>query len=135
MWGIVADANCVGHFQLVLRLLHDESRRELWHFLNLAVLTFEDLGLAPDVSDRDVWHACQQREVVLITTNRNAVGPDSLEEVIQSNNQPESLPVITLANPERLRRDRAYASDVADRLLDYLFDIDNVRGTGRLFLP
>lgn len=41
------------------------------------------------------------------------------------------LPVITLANVERIRREREYASQVADQLLD----IDNFRGAGRLFAP
>ena len=43
MWGIVPDANCEGHFRVLLRLLHSQRRRELWHFLNLAVLTFDEL--------------------------------------------------------------------------------------------
>ena len=73
--GILPDANCEGHFQVLLRALHDEERREFWHYLNLGVLNFEDLGLAPDASDRDIWEQCQQHEVLLITANRNADGP------------------------------------------------------------
>ena len=92
--GLVPDANCEGHFQLLLRLFHHESRRELWHFLNLAVLTFEDLGLTPDATDQDLWHACQTEEVILITANRNAEGQDSLQVVIQDHLVPESLPVL-----------------------------------------
>ena len=133
--GILADANCEGHFQVLLRVLHDEERRELWHYLNLAVLNFEDLGLASDASDRNLWEQCQQHEVILITANRNAEGPDSLEATIQSRNTSDSLPVLTLANVERIRRNRQYAVEVADRLLDYLFSIDDFRGIGRLFLP
>ncbi len=30
---------------------------------------------------------------------------------------------------------RAYAELVADRLLEYLYDMDNLRGVGRLYLP
>jgi hypothetical protein len=135
VWGIVPDANCEGHFRALLRLLHNESRREFWHFLNLAVLTFEELGLSPDASDREVWETCQQREVVLITANRTADSPDSLEVVIQTSNTPQSLPVLTLANVERIRRDREYANQVADRLLDNLFDIESFRGVGRVFVP
>jgi len=48
----VPDANCEGHFRVLLRLLHSQRRRELWHFLNLAVLTFDELGLPSDASDR-----------------------------------------------------------------------------------
>ncbi len=95
--GILPDANCEGHFQVLLRVLHDEERREVWHHLNLAVLKFEDLGLAPDASDRRLWRQCQQHEVILITANRNAEGPDSLEAAIQDGNAPNNLPVLTLA--------------------------------------
>lgn len=133
--GILPDANCEGHFQAILRVLHDEQRREFWHYLNLAVLNFEDLGLVSDASDRHLWERCQKHGVILITANRNAEGPDSLEATIQSENTPDSLPVLTLASVERIRRDRQYAGGVADRLLDYLFSIDEFRGTGRLFLP
>ncbi|MEX1027652.1 MAG: ACP S-malonyltransferase [Candidatus Paceibacterota bacterium] len=133
--GILPDANCEGHFAVVLRVLHDEERRVFWHYLNLAVPTFQDLGLAADASDRILWEQCQQQEVILITANRNAKGADSLEATIRSSNTPGSLPVLTLGNVERIRRDRQYAADVADCLLDYLFSIDDFRGAGRLFLP
>lgn len=133
--GILPDANCEGHFHALLRALHDEERREFWHYLNLAVLNFEDLGLSVDASDRSLWEQCQQHDVILITGNRNAAGPDSLEATIQACNTAVSLPVLTLANVERIRRDRQYAVEVADRLLDNLFSIDDFRGTGRLYLP
>ena len=133
--GILPDANCEGHFQVLLRVLHDEERREFWHYLNLAVLNFEDLGLVSDASDRDIWEQCQQHEVILITANRNAEGPNSLEAIIRSGNTSDSLPVLTLANVEGIRHDRQYAVEVTDRLLDYLFSIDDFRGIGRLFLP
>jgi hypothetical protein len=65
--------------------------------------------------------------VVLITANRNADDPDSLEATIQDLNTPQSLPVVTLANVERIRRDRQYAEQVAGQVLDLLFDIDNLQ--------
>lgn len=46
--GILSDANCEGQIQAVLRVLHDEVRREFWRYLNLAFLNFEDVGLAPE---------------------------------------------------------------------------------------
>ena len=135
MRGILPDINCQGHFQILHRLLTDVSRDELWNFLNLEVLTFNDLGLALDVADRLLWQTCQQYDVVLITANRNADDPDSLETALQDLNTPQSLPIVTLANVERIRRDRQYAEQVADQILDLLFDIDNLRGAGRLFVP
>jgi hypothetical protein len=133
--GILPDANCEGHFQVLLRVLHDEERREFWHYLNLAVVDFQDLGLEPDVTDRTVWEHCQRHNVILITGNRNAEGPDSLESTIQSQGTSDSIPVLTLTNLEQIRRNRQYAIEVADRLLDFLFSIDDFRGAGRLFLP
>lgn len=38
MRGILPDINCQGHFQVLQRLLADESRAELWNFLNLEVI-------------------------------------------------------------------------------------------------
>lgn len=67
--------------------------------------------------------------------HRNADGPDSLEMVIQTENLPESLPIITLANPKRIIRDRVYAERVAERVLDYLTRIDELLGAGRLYAP
>jgi hypothetical protein len=32
-------------------------------------------------------------------------------------------------------RDRIYAEKVTERLLDYLMRIDEVRGTGRIYVP
>jgi hypothetical protein len=58
-----------------------------------------------------------------------------LEAVIQTSNTPDSLPVVMLANVERICRDRDYASQVADRLLDYLFDMESFRGSSRVFVP
>lgn len=62
-------------------------------------------------------------------------GSDSLEATIQQHNTPHSLPIFTLANDQRVLRDRLYAEAIADWLLEFLFDIDNYRGTGRLYLP
>jgi hypothetical protein len=58
-----------------------------------------------------------------------------LEAVIQDENRPDSLPVVTLADADRVLKDRLYAEKVAERLLDYLMRIDEVRGVGRLYVP
>jgi hypothetical protein len=71
----------------------------------------------------------------LIIENRNKRGSESLEATIQNENQPDSLPAITIANTERVLRDRHYAETVAERLLAYLMRIDDFRGTGRIYVP
>jgi hypothetical protein len=133
--GILTDANCEGHLALLLRLFQEGWRHDVWEVLHLTPVSLADLGLQSDASDREVWEACQRAQVVLLTANRNDDGPESLEATIQQHNTPASLPVFTLANDQRVLRDRLYAEAVADRLLEVLFDIDSYRGAGRLYLP
>jgi hypothetical protein len=135
MRGILADHNNGGQVARLMRCLQQEPWREIWNDLNLHVLTFAALGLAPQTSDAVLWQACQQHELTLITNNRNGCGPDSLEATMRVHNTPRSLPVFTLANPDRVLHDPRYRDRVAERLLEYLLDIDNYRGTGRLYLP
>ena len=133
--GILADANCEGHLVLLLQLFHESWRRDVWEVLRLTPVSFADLGLQADASDRAVWEACQRAHIVLLTANRNDEGPESLAVTIKQHNTTASLPVFTLANDQRVLRDRPYAEAVADRLLEFLFDIDSYRGTGRLYVP
>ena len=73
--------------------------------------------------------------LVLITANRNREGRDSLEETIRELSQSDSLPVLTIADDQRYLIDPGYRERVADQCLEYLYDINNLLGTGRLFLP
>jgi hypothetical protein len=43
--------------------------------------------------------------------------------------------VITIPDTTRVVQDRLYAERVAERLLDYLMRIDEIRGAGRLYVP
>ncbi len=131
MRGILADNSNLGHVAILLHRLQSASWREIWSSLNLLQLTFTDLGLAPDAPDSLLWQVCQQQQVILITINRNARGPDSLEATIRA----DCLPVLTLANPDRILHDRDYVERVVQRLLEFLIDIDSYRGAGRLYLP
>src|SRR5262249_10326723 len=96
---------------------------------------FRTLGLAVTVADAILWHTCQGLQIALVTANRNATGPDSLEATIRAHNKADSLPVFTLADAQRVLHSRDYAERAAAKLLDYLLNIDLVRGTGRLYLP
>ena len=124
----LADANWAGHLALLVRLFHESWRRDVGEVLHLTPVSFADLGLQADASDREVWEACQRTQVVLLTANRNDAGPASLEATIQQHNTTESLPVFTLANDQRVLRDRPYAEAVADRLLEFLFDMTIIAG-------
>jgi hypothetical protein len=42
---------------------------------------------------------------------------------------------LTISAPQRILSSRAYARRMVERLLEYLIDVENLRGTGRLYLP
>jgi hypothetical protein len=43
--------------------------------------------------------------------------------------------VLTLSNANKILSSRRYANRVVEKMLQYLLEIDNVRGAGRLWLP
>jgi hypothetical protein len=135
MAGIMADHNVEGHFVVLLRLWTSEAWAALWESLELEIESFVRLDIPYGTSDRDLWQVCQQREIVLLTANRNDEGLDALEATIRDLNTPSSLPVLTIAEPELVLTSPAYAERVAIQVLEYLLDLDNFRGTGRLFVP
>jgi hypothetical protein len=135
MRGILADINVGKQRRAILAIWSSDAWRDLWNGLGLTVVGFPSLGLSNDSPDTDIWRTCQREELVLITGNRNKRGTDSLEAVIQAENQPDCLPVVTIGYPRRVLYDRFYAEQVAERLLDYLMRIDDVRGAGRIYVP
>ena len=135
MRGILGDVSCEGQYRVLVGVLNSETFREFWQHLDLEALEFADVHLVPDAVDSTIWHTCQREGLVLITANRNAAGPDSLEATIRSFNTPQCLPVITIANGRRVPNDSTYAEAIVERLLDYLLEIDNYLGTGRLYVP
>jgi hypothetical protein len=106
MAGIMADHDVEGHFVVLLRLWTSVPWRTVWESLALEVESFERLGVPYDTSDRELWQLCQQREIVLLTANRNDEGADSLEATIHTLNTPSSLPVLTIADPELVLANR-----------------------------
>ena len=135
MKGILADVNIQGQASILLLVLQAEPWREFWEALALPMLTFADLSLPTSAPDAEIWQTCQDRELLLLTGNRNQDGPDSLEATIRARNTASSLPVLTIADPEAVRHSRTYAEQAVERLLAYLEEIDNFRGTGRLYIP
>jgi hypothetical protein len=132
---IMADHDIEGQMQVLLRLLASAEWRLLWTELAVRIESFASLGVSVDMSDAELWRLCQRRQIVLPTGNRNLNGPESLEAIIQTANTPASLPVLTLGEPQRIFSNSAYAHHVVERLMEYLVDLDNLRGTGRLYLP
>jgi len=124
-----------GQVELLRLTLEGDYWGELWASLAMPVLNFADLSLAANTSDVVIWRLCQQRQLLLITANRNKEGLDSLEATIQNENTPSSLPVFTLADSEHIRHSKSYRERVADKLMEYLVDLEHYRGAGRLYLP
>ena len=101
----------------------------------MRIVSFDDVGLAKGTPDERIWDFCQQQQFYLITDNRNRDNPDSLEAMIRTRILPTSLPVFTISDIHRFRSERDYAESLVAKLLEYLMDADNLRGTGRLYLP
>ncbi len=135
MKGILADVNTQGPVEDLIREMQGAKWVEFWTYLGLALFHFEDVGLRQDATDLQIWRKCQEKQLILITDNRNKNSPDSLEATIQQFNVPESLPVFTIADLRKFRKSRAYAQRVLEKLYEFLLDIDRLRGTGRLYLP
>ena len=135
MPGLLPDNNRKGHFRQISAILSNRLWLAMWNEIGITVHSFEELGLEEDASDLVVWQTCQQRDVVLVTANRNAEGEDSLESVIRRLGTPSSLPVFTFANSQRFLRDHHYAERVMSKLIESMEKIDSLRGAGRIYLP
>ena len=105
MRGVLADINIVAHVDALLLIWASDTWREFWNDSGFVVENFPGLGLSHDATDAVIWRTCQREGLVLVTANRNQRGPDSLEGVIQSENQPDSLPVVTVADANRVLRE------------------------------
>ncbi len=135
MKGILADANIIGPVESLVEQMQSSRWVEFWAFLGLEFKRFEDVGLSQDSSDLVIWQTCQAEELILITDNRNKKSADSLEATIQQYSQQDSLPVFTISDMTAFNTSRTYAEKVLEHLYDYLMRIDEIRGTGRLYLP
>lgn len=135
MKGILADANIQGYVDFLIALVQAEPWKLFWDHLKIPHRHFSDVGLATDAPDSLVWETCQKEELVLLTDNRNKRDSDSLEATIQLRNTPTCLPVFTIGSIPQLRHGCAYRDRVIEKLVDSLLRIDELRGTGRLYLP
>jgi hypothetical protein len=133
--GILADNDVEGYVRILQTIWLSETWRLLWIELGLSIESLSSVGLSEESTDAVIWRTCQRERLVLVTANRNADDPTSLELTIRAECTPESLPVITLANPQRVVRDRLHAEAVAERVLDNLINIDRFRGAGRIYAP
>jgi hypothetical protein len=132
---LLADANIQGHVDRLINRMKGDPWVEFWTHLQLSYATFANVGLDPSDSDIVVWNRCQEKQLCLVTNNRNSDGPDSLETTIRTCNTPQCLPVFTIGDADRTLSDRGYSDAVIWALIDYLLRLDGLLGTGRLYLP
>ncbi len=135
MKGLMADANIQGQVEYLVQRMKADVWADFWQGLGLVLHHFENFGLSASSTDLEIWNVCQSEQLLLITDNRNLDSEDSLEATIRRNNTPGSLPVFTIASMSEFRTSNSYVERVVEALYDYLLRIDDVRGTGRLYLP
>ena len=128
---ILVDQDIEGQVLLLWGVLAAEGWLEL---CPLTLVTFSQVGLPADSSDRTVWRFVQANGMILLTHNRNMHDADFLEQTIREENTPRSLPVITLGRVDRLR-ERAYRERCVVRLIEIGLEIEQYLGTGRIFMP
>jgi predicted nuclease of predicted toxin-antitoxin system len=125
------DHNLKGQAVLIWGIIAAEGWLDL---VSIRFITFEEVGMPTDSSDRAVWQFAQDNQMILITANRNMKGTDSLEQTIREENTADSLPIVTIGNLDRLD-ERNYRERCAARLIEIVLDIENYMGVGRLFIP
>src|SRR5438105_2590549 len=124
-----------GHGARIWGWIQGSYWSELTAYLDVTCKRFQDVGLTRKAPDDVVWRLCQANGYFLLTSNRNRKSEDSLEATIRREGSPTSLPVFTLPDPDRVYSSHEFLDRVVSKLLGYILDADNIRGTGRLFVP
>lgn len=127
----LVDYNLDGYALIFLGIL---TKHGWLQFLSIKFITFREAGLLMDSSDRIVWDYAQANQMSVLTANRNMKGKNSLEQIIREENQPDSFPVVTIGDLNRLD-EFDYREQCVDRLIEITLDIENYRGVGRVFIP
>ncbi len=128
---VLVDYNIEGQAALLWSSLQTEGWVDL---VPMRFVHFSEVNLPATSRDRDIWHFAQAQQLVLLTANRNMEGMDSLEQTIRDSNHADALPVITIANADRIV-ETAYRVRCAARLVEIVVYLDDYRGSGRLYIP
>lgn len=131
---ILSDYNCEGQALAIFnRLYYDQVWLEL---VPMRLLRFRQISLSRKAPDERVWRTCQEEGFILLTGNRSGADGDvSLEHIIRTLVTPDSLPVLTIGNLKRVSVDPDYCRACGERMAEIVDDIENFRGTTRLFIP
>ena len=111
------DHNLRGHAVILLGNLTASGWLDL---ISIRFIMFEEIGLSIDSDDRVVWRVAQANQMLLLTANRSMKGRNSLEQVMREENTPTSLPVVTIANIDRLLAEPEYRERCVNRLVVFL---------------
>ncbi len=125
------DYNLDGYALIFLGILTKLGWLEL---IEIRFVTFREVGLSMDSSDRLVWRYAQAHQMMILTANRNMKGEDSLEQVMREENVEDSLPVVTIGSLDRFS-EPDYRERCVERLIEIVVEIDQYKGAGRLFIP
>jgi len=131
MTTVLVDHNMEGQTVLLWGTLTAEGWLEL---VPLRLVTFAEVGLSLESSDRAVWRFAQTQRMLLLTDNRSMKGVDSLEQTIREENTLSALPLLTIGNVGRLD-EREYRERCARRLVEIVLDLEYYLGAGRVFIP
>jgi predicted nuclease of predicted toxin-antitoxin system len=132
---VLLDEHLDGFLRYLESLTFNDTWREIAEAIELRFVRLRDVGIASATSDQGIWRFCQANGYYLLTDNRAENTADALGAVILTEGTPSSLPVFTIGDMDRFRLERSYGESLTERLLEYLLDPENVRGTGRLYLP
>lgn len=130
---VLSDHNCEGHARQIIFAL---KRIGLIDIVPISLALFDDIDLPHTTDDETVWQLCQLRGYLLLTGNRRTVDGDlSLELTIRRHYSDEILPVITVGDLNRVMYDREYCEKCAGRLAEIVLDLEDLRGTTRMYIP
>ncbi len=128
---ILIDYNLEGDAELLIATLQQDGWIDL---LRLEFVHLRGTPLGPEGKDNDIWNYAQTQGMLLLTNNRNKDDETSLQATIERDGTPESLPILTIASPLRLK-ESSYRQAVGERLAEIVIYLENHLGTGRLYLP
>ena len=126
------DHNLKGHALVLFGAIASQGWLDI---LPIQFVNFAEVDLAVDSNDRVVWRLAQEKQMILLTSNRSMKGKDSLEQVMREESTSNSLPVFTIANADRLLNDVDYRGRCVESLIEITLDIDSYQGTRRIFIP
>jgi hypothetical protein len=101
-------------------------------YLHLEFIRLRDLNIPSDATDQAIWHYVQREHLLLLTNNRNREDATSLQATIERENTPDSLPVLTISDKDKLALP-AYLQQAAHKLAAVIIDLKHYLGVGRVF--